>query len=38
MAKDIEICLYTEELKDKWDRFVLTESVNGIFLQIMYCS
>ena len=33
MAKDIEICLYTEELKDKWDRFVLTESMNGTFLQ-----
>lgn len=33
MAKTIEIQEYTEFYKDRWDRFVLDESINGTFLQ-----
>lgn len=32
MAKNVEIVLYEEKYKEKWDRFI-AESVNGTFLQ-----
>lgn len=35
MAKEITIVQYNKIYKEKWDRFVLTESINGTFLQTM---
>lgn len=33
MAKNLEIVLYNESYKEKWDNFVMNKSVNGTFLQ-----
>lgn len=33
MGYDIVVKKYTSEYEDKWDRFVLSESINGTFLQ-----
>jgi hypothetical protein len=35
MGKKIEIVQYRDEYKEKWDRFVMEDSVNGTFLQTM---
>ena len=35
MAKEIIMVQYNETYKEKWDKFVLTESINGTFLQTM---
>ena len=33
MAKEVTIIEYNDSYKEKWDKFVLSESVNGTFLQ-----